>query len=57
MSTVISPRSPTMLSNRCRNRPASTMPPCATRWLSAVRKHINETHGKKPVTDVHVVRV
>jgi ribonuclease J len=23
----------------------------------AVRKHINETHGKKPVTDVHVVRV
>jgi len=23
----------------------------------AVRKHINETHGKKPVTDVHVVRI
>jgi ribonuclease J len=22
-----------------------------------VRKHINETHGKKPVTDVHVVRI
>jgi ribonuclease J len=23
----------------------------------AVRRHINEIHGKKPVTDVHVVRV
>ena len=23
----------------------------------AVRKHLNETHGKKPVTDVHVVRI
>ena len=23
----------------------------------AVRRHINETHGKKPVTEVHVVRV
>lgn len=23
----------------------------------AVRKHLNETHGKKPITDVHVVRV